>query len=154
MKSLPLCSAALASALFALGACTAASGKSGTPTASASALERAPADISTFFEQYDAASLALSPESKAYRGIRDADYGLWDDPSAAADDAAWAQELEFLAQMRSGYDLSALSGQDALSYRLFEADFARTESAAALSRIRLHLRPDERPAERNSRLPH
>ncbi|QZH76425.1 MAG: DUF885 domain-containing protein [Erythrobacter sp.] len=128
MKFPLLCSAALASALLALGACTAASGESGAATPSASAPAQAPSDIGTFFEQYDAASLALSPQSKAYRGIRDEDYGLWDDASAEADEAQQALRDQYLAQMRSGYDLSALTGQDALSYRLFEASAARSAS--------------------------
>lgn len=85
-----------------------------------------PSDIGTFFEQYDAASLEMSPQTKAYRGIRDDDYGLWNDASAEAEDASRAMRLEYLAQMRAGYDLGQLEGQDALSYRLFEAVAARS----------------------------
>ena len=43
--------------------------------------EDAQADIDTLFDEYDAAQLSLSPLGKAYRGIKDADYGNWNDPS-------------------------------------------------------------------------
>ncbi|MEW4449391.1 DUF885 domain-containing protein [Qipengyuania sp. JC766] len=80
------------------------------------------ADIDTLFEEYDRAQLALSPLSKAYRGIRDDDYGKWGDFS----DAAAVEEEALLQstadQMRSNYALEDLSGQDALSYRLFDYD--------------------------------
>ena len=78
-------------------------------------------DIGTLFEAYDAASLELSPLSKAYRGIRDEDYGEWGDFSEAADRQSF-ELLQFTAeQMRGKFDVAELSEQDALSYRLFEA---------------------------------
>ncbi len=84
--------------------------------------------IGGFFEAYDAASLELSPLSKAYRGIRDEDYGRWGDFS----DAAEVREERLLQQsadnMRSGYDLAALPQQDQLSYRLFEGMAQRSAS--------------------------
>ncbi|MGB3470627.1 MAG: DUF885 domain-containing protein [Erythrobacter sp.] len=82
--------------------------------------------LADHFEAYDAARLELSPDGKAYRGIRDEDYGKWDDPS----DAAAAREFRLLqsaaAAMRDRFDLNALSDQDALSYRLFEATAERS----------------------------
>ncbi len=78
-------------------------------------------DIGTLFEAYDAATLELSPLSKAYRGIRDEDYGSWDDFSEASDRQSF-ELLQFTAeQMRGKFDVDALPAQDALSYRLFEA---------------------------------
>ncbi len=78
-------------------------------------------DIGALFEAYDAASLELSPISKAYRGIRDEDYGEWGDFSEAADRQSF-ELLQFTAeQMRGKFDVDALPEQDALSYRLFEA---------------------------------
>ncbi|WP_340588257.1 DUF885 domain-containing protein [Erythrobacter alti] len=111
----------LATSALALAGCTNVSGQADASGASMSAQQQVPADINAFFENYDAASLAMSPEGKAYRGIRDEDYGLWNDESVEADDARRALRLAYLAQMRSGYDLAELDGQDALSYRLFEA---------------------------------
>jgi len=108
-------------AALALSGCTTA--YSPPPVVAASA-EAAPAaetaPISELFAQYDAANLALSPISKSYRGIRDADYGRWDEVSDEADAREFALLQDAVADMRSRYELSELSDQDALSYRLFE----------------------------------
>ena len=106
------------SSALALTACAATYAE--PESASATAEAPVPADINTFFEQYDAASLAMSPEGKAYRGIRDEDYGLWSDPSAEADAARDAMRHEWLARMQANYVQGDLTGQDELSYRLFE----------------------------------
>ncbi|RJY09539.1 DUF885 domain-containing protein [Aurantiacibacter aquimixticola] len=113
---------AAAVAVLALAGCTATQ----QPPASMGAVGSVEAaDIDTFFERYDEASLELSPESKAYRGIRDEDYGEWNDASAAADARQRQLRQDYLARMRTGYDLDALGAQGALSYRLFEAVAAR-----------------------------
>ena len=44
-------------------------------------------ELLQFFADYDKAQLARSPLGKAYRGIRDADYGKWDDQGEAAERA-------------------------------------------------------------------
>ncbi|KLE34289.1 DUF885 domain-containing protein [Aurantiacibacter luteus] len=85
------------------------------------------ADIGSLFEAYDTAQLALSPQGKAYRGIRDEDYGRWGDATAQADEEEAALRHAYLARMRADYDLADLQGQDALSYRLFEANAARAD---------------------------
>jgi len=118
-------SLALSSAL-ALAACATAS-VDNTP-AYAVADDQVPADINTFFEQYDEAQLALSPQTKAYRGIRDGDYGEWTDQSDAAQDERDALRDEYLERMRSGYDFASLSPEDQLSYRLFEATIERSQA--------------------------
>ncbi|MFB0611925.1 DUF885 domain-containing protein [Aurantiacibacter poecillastricola] len=87
-----------------------------------------PADINAFFEQYDEAQLALSPQTKAYRGIRDEDYGEWNDQSEAARDERNALRDAYLQRLRDGYDLASLSPEDQLSYRLFEATAERDAS--------------------------
>ncbi|MFU7527055.1 DUF885 domain-containing protein [Qipengyuania sp. ASV99] len=76
--------------------------------------------LAELFEDYDGAALALSPESKSYRGIRDADYGRWDEVSDEADEAAFRLLQDTSLAMQQGFELSELSEQDALSYRLFE----------------------------------
>ena len=78
-------------------------------------------DIGTLFENYDAQQLALSPLSKAYRGVRDEDYDDWGDFSDASSVADQELLQSTAAAMRADYDLSALDTQDALSYRLFDA---------------------------------
>ena len=95
---------------------------------SASHQENVPAQIETFFENYDDAQLLLSPQTKAYRGIRDEDYGQWNDVSQAAEDARAALDARWLERMRNGYDLAQLSPEDQLSYRLFEASIERSMS--------------------------
>ncbi|GGD62175.1 DUF885 family protein [Erythrobacter arachoides] len=83
--------------------------------------------IGALFDAYDAAQLELSPEGKAYRGVRDEDYGRWSDATVAADEQERLLRQRYLATMRADYDLADLQGQDALSYRLFEANAARAD---------------------------
>lgn len=108
---------------------TSVSSASSVPAAEPAAQSSASdASINTLFVQYDEANLALSPVSKAYRGVRDTDYGRWDDPS----DEAARREFDLLQEtarrMREEYDADALPAQDALSYRLFELVAARRAS--------------------------
>lgn len=104
-------------------------GCAAAPAAPEIAVSPAPApSLANFFEQYDQSLLALRPESKASRGIRDGDYGRWGDASLAGDEAQRRLRLDALARMRAGFDSATLTGQEALSYRLFEADVARSES--------------------------
>ncbi len=86
------------------------------------------ASIDALFEAYDAAGLAMSPQSKASRGIRDEDYGKWDDPSEEADQRELALLQQTLAAMRAQFDPATLPEQQALSYRLFESMAARRTS--------------------------
>jgi uncharacterized protein (DUF885 family) len=86
------------------------------------------AELARFFEAYDQASLALSPQFKAYRGIKDQDYGKWDE---FTDEAALAErnlDVTTLAAMRTQFDRSKLSPADQLSYDLFEFDIERSGS--------------------------
>ena len=111
---------ALTVSLFSLaaGACA------GQPAevASAPAVQSAtmPA-LNTVFEEYDAAQLAASPQGKSYRGVRDSDYGKWDDMSDAADERSHSLLQDTAARMQRDYDVAQLSAGDALSYRLFDA---------------------------------
>ena len=84
--------------------------------------------LNTLFEDYDAAQLALSPMGKSYRGVRDADYGKWDDMSAAADERSHQLLQDTAARMRASYDPAALPAADALSFRLFDALAKRRDS--------------------------
>ena len=87
----------------------------------------AEADINTLFDEFDAAQLATSPLGKAYRGIKDADYGEWGDPSEGAELADYMLLQGTAARMREAFEESALSEQDALSYRLFNAVAERSK---------------------------
>ncbi len=85
--------------------------------------------LAAFFEAHDEQELAHSPVSKAYRGIRDDDYGKWDDASEAAEVAQYRRGEVALARMESEFDKSQLSDADQLSYRLFQARAERAEKA-------------------------
>lgn len=92
------------------------------------AFETSQSSLNPLFEEYDAARLDMSPISKAYRGIRDEDYGAWDEVSDEADARAFRLLQESAATMRSQYDLATLSENDALSFRLFERLAERSAS--------------------------
>lgn len=87
------------------------------------------AAIQAFFEEYDAQQLAMSPLAKSYRGIKDSDYGRWDDGSDEAEARAQAAEQAALKEMRARFDPAKLSPENTLSYRLFEKRAARTTAA-------------------------
>ena len=86
------------------------------------------ADLAAFFEAYDKAQLATSPLSKAYRGIKDADYGKWDEYTDAAALESRKLDDSTLAAMRQRFDRAALSPADQLSYDLFAFDIERGAS--------------------------
>ncbi|MFN3820167.1 DUF885 domain-containing protein [Blastomonas sp.] len=100
-------------------------------TASAATPAQAPAsaELAAFFEQVDAENLAASPQGKAYRGIRDADYGKWNDPSDAAELANFERGQKALATMKARFDPARLNAEDALSFRLFEYQAERAAKA-------------------------
>jgi uncharacterized protein (DUF885 family) len=87
------------------------------------------AQLSAFFEDYDDQELAHSPVSKAYRGIRDADYGKWDDPSETAAIEQYERGQAALAKMKTAFDKDQLNEAGQLSYRLFEARAERSRNA-------------------------
>jgi len=87
------------------------------------------AAIMAFFEEYDAQQLARSPLSKSYRGIKDSDYGKWDDGSDEAEARNYDAERSALKEMRARFDPAKLSSENQLSYRLFEKRAARSERA-------------------------
>ena len=87
------------------------------------------AAIMAFFEEYDAQQLARSPLGKSYRGIKDSDYGKWDDGSDSAEARNYEAERSALKEMRARFDPAKLSPENQLSYRLFEKRAARSEGA-------------------------
>ncbi|MGB7405468.1 MAG: DUF885 domain-containing protein, partial [Pacificimonas sp.] len=78
------------------------------------------AALNAFFDRYNDAVLARSPLTKSYRGIIDADYGLWGDFSDAAEVADYQEDQRFLSEMRDRFGNAVLSEDARLSYRLFE----------------------------------
>jgi uncharacterized protein (DUF885 family) len=86
------------------------------------------AELARFFTAYDEAQLDMSPTSKAYRGIKDEDYGRWDQFTDEAALASRNLDVTTLAAMRTQFERSKLSPADQLSYDLFEADVERRGS--------------------------
>lgn len=128
----------LASTALALSACAAADTAprtaaapppAGETAASAATPAERKAALAKFFADYDAAQLARSPLGKAYRGIRDGDYGKWDDFSEAATEEDYRADLAALEAMKAQFDFAALDPADQLSYTLFEKKVDRTRKA-------------------------
>jgi uncharacterized protein (DUF885 family) len=111
---------------LALSACTAQ--REGVASAEAVSQPQAQG-IDALFEAYDQRQLELSPLSKAYRGIRDEDYGDWGDFSDAGEIAQHELLQTTAAAMRANYSSATLPAEDALSYRLFDAMAKRSARA-------------------------
>ena len=98
------------------------------PTVAVSTVPDKNPELAAFFDRVDKEELALSPLSKAYRAIKDADYGKWD----AYTEAAAVEERELgrrhAAELKQGFDRARLSPEDQLSYDLFLYRDARRES--------------------------
>lgn len=123
--------------LLASTACLAAcaSTQSTQPVAAATPAVSAPASqkqaLAAFFETYDQAELARSPLDKAYRGIKDGDYGKWDDFSDAKAIVDHQADQAALAEVRGHFTAAGLDDADRLSYALFENMIARRDAAFA-----------------------
>jgi uncharacterized protein (DUF885 family) len=87
------------------------------------------AELAAFFDAWGQKQLATSPTAKTFRGIRDTDYGKWDDDSPAAREARFKRGQEALAEMRRRFDPARLTGQSLLSYQLFERQMERQAAA-------------------------
>jgi len=123
--------ACLSTSLFAIAlAGCAPTAAEQAPASVAPPAEVAPAgaNLAEFFDKYDAAQLSLSPETKARRGVRDGDYGAWDDVSDEAAVARFKLQTATAEAMRGSFDPRALSTDEALSFELFNAQAARAES--------------------------
>jgi len=116
-------------ALLAAAGCAPAAVQDAPATAASAPAPVAPAgaNLAQFFDNYDAAQLSLSPQGKAYRGIRDGDYGRWNDVSDEAAIASHKLQQATAAAMRGSFDPAAMSADDALSFELFNAQAARAE---------------------------
>lgn len=124
MKSIHMFS--LSVAALALAACGQVPGELASASAPAEANVSAAKDINSFFEEYDAAQQAISPMGKAYRGVRDEDYGAWGDFSDEGDRKQYELQQQAAQTMRENWDPAALPAEDALSFRLFEAAAKRS----------------------------
>lgn len=115
--------------LLATAGCAPAAVEQAPATVSTAAPPAVPAgaNLAQFFDNYDAAQLSLSPQGKAYRGIRDADYGRWTDVSDEAEVASHKLQQATAQAMRASFDPAKLSIDDALSFELFNAQAERAD---------------------------
>ena len=102
---------------------------SAQPAAPATTKSDVNAELAQFFENYDQQELSFSPIGKAFRGIRDGDYGKWGDASAAAEVAQYERGQKALADMEADFDQTQLNDANRLSYRLFQSRAARAKAA-------------------------
>ncbi|WP_233205241.1 DUF885 domain-containing protein [Alkalicaulis satelles] len=92
-----------------------------TPAPAAPAAEQSETErLNAWFDRIEAENLDRSPMAKAYRGIIDADYGRWDDPSDAFQVESFELGEARLAYMRETFDYDALEPSAQLSWQLFE----------------------------------
>ena len=98
----------------------------GTAQTGQQSADSAASDIDSFFDDYDSAQLAQSPLGKAYRGVRDGDYGSWGDFSDEGERKDYELQQQAAQTMRSTWDPAKLPAEDALSFRLFEAAAQRS----------------------------
>jgi uncharacterized protein (DUF885 family) len=119
------CTTLLLTATLGLAALPAI-GVAQAPSAAADAQDAA---LAKFFDDYDAASLSRNPMTKAYRGIRDGDYGKLDDFSEAGQARDFQADMAALADMKRRFVPSRLSAESQLSYQLFEQQMARRRAA-------------------------
>ncbi|WP_077146767.1 DUF885 family protein [Sphingopyxis sp. KK2] len=122
--------ASLSASLFAIalaGCAPTVAEQAPATVAPPAAVAPAGANLAEFFDKYDAAQLSLSPETKARRGVRDGDYGEWDDVSDDAAVARFKLQTATAEAMRGSFDPKALTTDEALSFELFNAQAARAE---------------------------
>jgi uncharacterized protein (DUF885 family) len=86
------------------------------------------AALDAFFERYDQARLARSPQAQSYRAIK-TDYDRWDDPSDEAAAAEQRADAAALAELTARFATAQLDDAHRLSYALFE-DLIRRNDAA------------------------
>ena len=97
------------------------------PAIVAAAVKPADAELAAFFDAYDKAQLARSPQGQSYRGIK-TDYGKWNDGSDVAAIANHAADMQALADMRARFANADLGADSRLSYRLFEKAMQRRDA--------------------------
>lgn len=76
--------------------------------------------LSAFFEEIFQRNLMNSPTFQSELGMKGPDYGKWDDFSDAEAQRQNEETKEDLARLRADFDVSKLSEQSKVSYRIFE----------------------------------
>jgi uncharacterized protein (DUF885 family) len=115
--------------LAGLTACSDPGAESGADTTDPAGASEQPADVDAradaFFERVFEESLDLSPMYKTYLGIRDEDYGRWNDLSEEQAEAELAMARRHLEELKQ-FDPEQLSPDTRLSWRLMRRDLEDT----------------------------
>ncbi|MFN2258267.1 MAG: DUF885 family protein [Parasphingopyxis sp.] len=130
-RSFLLCSTILAAAASAAPLHAQTQAQPASEGAAQSPVVTQEEQLAQLFDAYDESELAFSPLTKAYRGIRDDDYGEW---GAFGDAAAVAEQQRLAAvrgEMEARFSPDELESQSALSYRLFDRMADRQTAAFA-----------------------
>ena len=98
------------------------------PAVAVPAVKQADTELAAFFDAFDKAQLARSPQGQSYRGIK-TDQDKWDDSSDAAEIIEHDANVKALASLRARFATAELSPASRLSYRLFEKQMARREAS-------------------------
>ncbi len=87
--------------------------------------------LNAFFQEQFELALSRSPMFKAYIGMKDGDYGKWDDPSLEYALEDYRLQIAAYDQMLAEYDYDKLDQNTQLSWRLFEYDAEQTKRGLA-----------------------
>jgi len=123
-------------AVLLVSGCDAPSRQVGEPTTQLSEAELKQAEtrrLNLWFDERYAEGLAFSPISKAFMGIKDADYGSVGDFSEAGLDADLAWQIDSADQLREQFARAQLTEQGQESYDLW---LYLTEQAVAAEKFR------------------
>lgn len=100
-------------------ACAQQAAESGAPAAPQSE-QSEDARLAAFFDEIFQRNLKNSPLFQSQLGMKGPDYGKWDDFSDAEAQRQNAETAEDLKRLRADFDVSKLSEQSKVSYRIFE----------------------------------
>ncbi|PHR60877.1 MAG: DUF885 domain-containing protein [Robiginitomaculum sp.] len=87
--------------------------------------------LNAFFQEQFELALSRSPMFKAYIGMKDGDYGKWDDPSMEHSLEDYRLQIAAYDQMLAEYDYDKLDQNTQLSWRLFEYDAEQAKRGLA-----------------------
>lgn len=110
-------------AIFLVGAAAPTLAAPQTQNAEAAAASAEQTDdqrLAAFFEDIFQRNLKNSPLFQAQLGMKGPDYGKWDDFSDAEAQRQNEEVKQDLARLRAEFDISKLSAQSKVSYRIFE----------------------------------
>lgn len=120
LKSAILSSSALVATLLITTAPVFAAETNPAGTQEAATEQTEDQQLAAFFEEIFQRNLKNSPTFQAQLGMKGPDYGKWDDFSDAEAQRQNAETVEDLKKLHADFDVSKLSEQSRVSYKIFE----------------------------------